>query len=80
MSNLTNIINQHLCERVQNNELTNKDIVSIIDNIGAYLNLQTFSDYAKREGITYNGVLSRIKDGKVAVHELFGVKFVIDNH
>jgi hypothetical protein len=46
---------------------------------GAYLNLKTISDYAKANGITYNGVLERIKTGKIHYVELFGTKFVGEN-
>ncbi len=78
-SELHNIIKEHLGKRLHNVELTNDEMVSLIDLIGGYLNLETISSYAKREGIEYNGVLARIKSGKIKEYTLFGVKFVIDN-
>lgn len=77
---LTDKINEHLSIRVQNGELDNENMISIIDNVGSYLNLMTISAYGKLEGLTYNGVLDRIKSGKIKEFNLFGVKFVIDNN
>ncbi len=79
MSDLLRTINNHLSSRVQNCELKNEDIVSVINNLGSYLNAQTISDYAKSQKITYNGALMRIGTGKIKTFELFGIKFVIDN-
>ena len=79
MSELHNIIKEHLTKRLQNNELSNTDMVDLIDTIGMYLNLRTIANYATLENISYNGVLTRIKSGKIKEYELFGVKFIIDN-
>lgn len=79
MSNLVNKINDHLSQRVQSCELSNDDIVSIIDTLGYYLNLKTISDYAKSENIVYNAVKKRIDTGKIKEYKLFGVTFIIDN-
>lgn len=79
ISPLTEKIKEHLSVRVQNSELSNDDIVSIIDHLGAYLNLMTVSDYANSCDISYNGALKRIESGKVKEYNLFNVKFVIDN-
>ena len=79
ISALAKTINDHLGKRLHNCELSNLDKVSIIDTVGSYLNLMTFTDYAKRENIEYNGVKYRIRTGKVQVMELFKVKFIIDN-
>jgi hypothetical protein len=76
---LIETINSHLSQRIQKGELQNSELISILDTVGSYLNLMTFSDYAKREKISYNGVLNRVESGKVQVLELFNVKFVIDN-
>jgi len=78
-SELHNVIKQHLGQRLQNNELSNEDMTSLIDLIGGYLNLQTISDYSKSKNISYNGVLERIKSGKLKEYVLFNVKFVVDN-
>ncbi len=79
MQNLTEVIKQHLADRVQKSELDNASIVSIIDLLGSYLNAKTISDYAKDEKLTYNGVLVRIGTGKLKTFELFKTKYVIDN-
>ena len=69
----------HLNTRLQNCELSNKDMIAIIDLIGSYCNCCTISEYAKREGISYNGALDRISKDAVQMVNIFGVKFVIDN-
>lgn len=76
---LKTIIKEHLSSRVQNLELNNEDIVEIIDLLGAYLNAETISDYAKRTGLSYNGTLQRIATGKLKTFTLFKNKFVVDN-
>jgi hypothetical protein len=79
ISPLADKINQHLDERVQKGELSNLDMISIVENVCQYFNLATYSDYGKRKGLSYNGVKSRIETKKVQEIELFGIKFVIDN-
>lgn len=64
---------------VQNNELNNSDLISIIETCNDFLNLKTITEYAKSENISYNGALNRIKLNKIEVVELFGVKLIIDN-
>jgi len=76
---LLDTINTHLGTRIQNGELNNESVVSIIETLGRFLNAETISDYAKREKITYNGTLQRIGSGKLKTFSLFNVKFVIDN-
>lgn len=78
-SELHNIIKEHLGKRLHNVELSNNEMVSLIDLIGGYLNLSTIANYATLNKISYNGVLERIKSGKIKEHTLFGVRFVIDN-
>ncbi len=78
-SELHNIIKEHLGNRLHNIELTNDEMVSLIDLIGGYLNLRTVANYATTNKISYNGVLERIKSGKIKEYTLFGVKYVIDN-
>lgn len=80
MSELSNKIKEHLGKRLHNSELTNYEMVELIDTIGKYLNLKTIANYAADEKVSYNGVLARIKSGKVKEYELFGVKFIIDNN
>lgn len=71
---LINKILTHLSDRIEAGELTNDEIVQIIELLGGYLNLQTIPAYAKENGISYNGAKKFRK-----VVELFGVKFIIDN-
>lgn len=72
--NLFDKICDHLSERIENNQLSNDDCVKIIEHIGGYLNLQTISDYAASNKISYNGAKKFRTTRKI-----FNVKFVIDN-
>jgi len=78
ISDLAKKINDHLWLRLQNNELTINDRLSIIETVGSTLNLMTISDYAKSCGLTYNGALDRMRSGKAQEYNLFNVKMVID--
>ena len=69
-----NQICEQLSRKICNGELSNEEMVQIIKHIGGYLNLQTISDYAKANGISYNGA-KKFRH----VRQLFNVKFVIDN-
>lgn len=71
---LINTIQQHLAKRVEADELTNEDLVQLIEQLGSYLNLQTIPAYAKQNNMSYNGAK---KFRKVVV--IFGEKFIIDN-
>lgn len=79
MNNKTEIINNHLSKLVQKGELSNEAIVSIIENLGSYLNLKTIADYARVENITYNAVLKRIANKRCELLIVFNQKFIIDN-
>lgn len=79
MNQKTEIINNHLSNLVQKGELENEDIISIVENMGSYLNLKTISDYATSEKISYNAVLKRIATKNIQVLRIFNVRFVIDN-
>ena len=76
---IAKVIEDHLRKRIENGELSNGDLVQLIEAIGGYLNLETIPNYGKREGITYNGVKVRAKTNKIQVVKLFGYKYVIDN-
>ena len=65
---------QRLDKYIHEHEVSNEDMVQIIEVCGSYLNLQTISGYAKKNKLSYNGV----KKCRNVVY-LFGVKFVIDN-
>lgn len=71
---LINVICEHLSKRIMADELSNDDMVQLIEHIGAYLNLSTVADYAKSNGISYNGAKKFRK-----VVKIFNVKFIIDN-
>jgi hypothetical protein len=71
---LINTICSHLERRIHAGELSNDDLIQIIELCGRYLNLQTISDYARENNISYNGV-KKCRSGR----EIFNVKFVIDN-
>jgi hypothetical protein len=61
-------------EKTMKGELSNNDLVQLIEVAGAFLNLKTISEYAKDNNLTYNGVKNHRK-----VVEIFNTKFVIDN-
>lgn len=52
---LVNTICQHLSRRIEAGELSNEDVVQIIEHAGGYLNLQTIASYARDNNISYNG-------------------------
>ena len=61
-------------EKTMNGELSNNDLVQLIEVAGAFLNLQTIPEYAKAKNLSYNGVKNHRE-----IIEIFNVKFVIDN-
>jgi hypothetical protein len=71
---LANKICDHLEDRIQKGELDNQSLIQIIELIGRYLNIQTIPDYAKSNGMSYNGAKKFRK-----VVKIFKVRFVIDN-
>lgn len=71
-----NKLNDFVGRKIQNNELSNDDLVELIKLCGDYLNLKTIPDYAKAEKISYPGVLKR---KNIEILKIFNVKFVIDN-
>lgn len=72
---IVNKICEHLSQRIVAGELSNADMVQIIEHLGSYLNLQTISDYARDNNISYNGA----KKFRQQV-QLFNTKFIIDNN
>lgn len=69
-------LNNFVCKKIQNNELSNDDLVELIKLCGDYLNLKTIPDYAKAEKISYPGVLKR---KNIEIVKIFNTKYVIDN-
>lgn len=61
-------------EKTMAGELTNNDLVQLIEVAGAFLNLKTISDYAKENNLSYNGA----KHFRETI-EIFKTKFIIDN-
>lgn len=68
-------IQNRLHEVIQNGELDNNEIIQLIELLGAYLNIETMANRAKRLNIDYNCV----KKSSVYKVDMFGVKFVVDN-
>lgn len=69
-----NDIENEIVESLQNNELSNDNLVQIIELCGTFLNLQTIPKYAKDHNLSYNGAKKCRQ-----VKTILGVKFVIDN-
>lgn len=70
----TNKLLKFVAEKFEKQELDNNSLVQLIELCGMYLNLQTISNYAKDNEMSYNGV----KNYREVV-ELFKQKYVIDN-
>ena len=68
-------IEEYISKVVMKGELENDDLVQIIELCGSYLNLQTISNYAKKNNLSYNGV----KNCRTIIN-IFKTKFVVDNH
>jgi hypothetical protein len=63
-----------LGRKFESGELDNDSLVQLIELSAMYLNLQTIPNYAKINGISYNGAKKHR-----SVVKIVGVKFVIDN-
>ena len=61
-------------ESVNNDQLSNQDLVQLIELCGSFLNLKTIPDYAKENNLSYNGVKNHRQ-----IQIIFNIKFVIDN-
>jgi hypothetical protein len=71
---LINTIQEHLSKRIESGQLSNEDIVQLIEHIGAYLNLKTLPQWAADNNKSYNG--AKLQKNKI---QIFGVKFIMDN-
>jgi hypothetical protein len=67
-------LNKFIYEKFEKDELSNDDLVQVIELCGNLLNLKTIPDYSKSNAISYNGVKKTKK-----ITKLFNLKFVIDN-
>lgn len=67
-----------ICERlsyyIAQGQLSNDELVQIIEHTGSYLNLSTRSQWAKQNGKSYNAAKKYRQNVK-----LFGTTFIIDN-
>ena len=62
-------------EKFESNELDNQSLLELIQLGGDYLNLKTIPNYAKANGMSYEGV-KKCRQIKL----LFGARFVVDNY
>jgi hypothetical protein len=70
---LKNKIIAHLIERHKKGELSNDNIVQIIESIGSIIGLNTIQEYAKINNKSYNGVKNFGQ-----TKQMFGVKLAYD--
>ena len=66
-----NKIEEYVYKTLQRDEM---DLVQLFERLNDYANLQTISDYAKENNMSYNGV-KKYRN----IVTLFGVKFVYDD-
>ena len=74
MSELADRIMTNINKGMENDLLSNDNLVQIIELCGSYLNLCSRSEYSKQNKISYNGAKKHRKNIK-----LFGQTFIIDN-
>mgnify|MGYP003621255397 FL=1 len=74
MSELSEKIIRNIHLGIENDLITDDDLVQIIEHAGKFLNLETISNYSARTGISYNGVKKFRRNIKI-----FNVNFVMDN-
>lgn len=67
---LINFLDEKMCA----GDFENNDLVQFIEVVGKYLGLQTISDYAKSNNLSYNGARYYRN-----TQTIFNVKFIIDN-
>jgi hypothetical protein len=63
-----------LTESIHAGKWSNEGLVQLIERAGMYLNLETIPNYAKKNGMSYNGVKKHRY-----IRSVLGVKMVIDN-
>jgi hypothetical protein len=67
-------IEEYVYKCLQKDELSNSDLVQVIERINNYLNLKTIQKYADDNHISYNGA----KNNREII-SLFNLKFIADN-
>lgn len=75
MLNISELIRERLFECIHNGELSNDDLVKIIEHVSDILNLQTLSNYAKNQNISYNGAKKR----RLEKVNIAGELMIVDN-
>lgn len=74
MSELSEKILKNIAKGMENDLLSNGELVQIIELCGSYLNLCSRTEYAKQNNISYNGA----KKCRTNI-TLFNHNFIIDN-
>lgn len=74
-ANNSNDIITSIYKGIHNNILSNQNMVQVIEHLADVLNLQTITNYAKSEKISYNGAKKR----KIESININGIKFLINN-
>ncbi len=74
MAQLIDNIQNRLHHYVNSGQLSNADLVQLIEQLGGYLNLQSRSAWARESGKSYNAA-KKFRQNIT----LFGSTFVIDN-
>ena len=64
-----------LFQNYENGAISDEQLVQIFEQIKTYLNLRTKTNYAKANGLTYNGGLKR-QTRKIEIDKIV---FIIDN-
>lgn len=70
-----NELQKELFSNYESGLISDNEFVQIFEQIAAYLNLKTITNYAKANKISYNGALKR-KTNKVTIDNQ---TFIIDN-
>lgn len=65
---------RNIIKGMDNNMLSNNDLIDIIEATGSFLNLRTISDYATQNNLSYNGAKNHRN-----VRKIFNVRFVVEN-
>ena len=71
---LTRKICDRLSDYIIDGQLSNANALQIIEHVGAYLNLKTRAEYAKKHQVSYNAA-KKYRENVT----LFGCKLVVDN-
>lgn len=70
-----NGLRDELFQNYESGEISDEQLVQLIELASNYLNLKTITNYAKANKITYNGALKR-KLHKITIDK---ITFIIDN-